>query len=133
VFFELSVSIPRDSKTSEKIATRKQIFTEERTETPKKDGWFGSLVNYVGYVINTLYNATLTFCSLSNRKVDLVDCLHGYCVTDDLTGNNKYKCDNCKKTCDAKKTLSIFKPPEVQFYLFRIKSLIISRRFYAFI
>jgi ubiquitin carboxyl-terminal hydrolase 20/33 len=98
VFFELSVSIPRDSKTSEKIATRKQIFTEERTETPKKDGWFGSLVNYVG---------------LSNRKVDLVDCLHGYCVTDDLTGNNKYKCDNCKKTCDAKKTLSIFKPPEV--------------------
>lgn len=115
MFFELSVSIPRDSKTSEKITSRKQIFTEEKAETPKKDGWFGSLATYVGYVYcNVLSYATLIFHSLASRKVDLIDCLHGYCVTDDLTGNNKYKCDSCKKTCDAKKTLSIFKPPEVR-------------------
>jgi len=61
------------------------------------------------------YNTCLTLFSLSNRKVDLVDCLHGYCTTDDLTGTNKYKCDNCKKTSEAKKTFSIFKPPEVQY------------------
>lgn len=52
-------------------------------------------------------------CRLASLTVSLLDCLHGFCAEDELTGNDKYQCEYCKTHNDATKVFTIVKPPEV--------------------
>lgn len=47
------------------------------------------------------------------KAVSLESCLSSYCETEELTGNDRYRCEKCGKLCDALKTLSIQTLPEV--------------------
>eukprot|EP00741_Cyanophora_paradoxa_P000373 tig00000403_g364.t1 len=48
-----------------------------------------------------------------NKAVTLQDCLHAFCSTEELTGDDKYRCENCKSVNEATKRLTIVKLPEV--------------------
>lgn len=102
-FYDLSVSIPHD-KVMEKIRQRHHKLSSAGfsngapSATPaKKGGMFSSL-----------------FGLFSSRKVELYDCLHAFCDSDDLTGKDKYRCEKCKSLSEATKTFTIDKPPTVR-------------------
>ena len=51
--------------------------------------------------------------SNSSSDITFESCLNYFCRSEDLKGDNKYMCSNCKKKCDAKKRFSIEKTPGI--------------------
>ncbi|XP_049850673.1 ubiquitin carboxyl-terminal hydrolase 33-like [Schistocerca gregaria] len=48
-----------------------------------------------------------------SQTVSLEDCMHEFCISENLTGEEKYQCERCDGLYDAQKALSIYIPPPV--------------------
>ena len=57
--------------------------------------------------------------SISQETNSLTDCLKEFTKADLLTGENKYKCDNCKDYCEASKRMFIWDLPEMLIIQFK--------------
>lgn len=50
---------------------------------------------------------------MPNFTIDLEACLKAFFHEETLTKTNQYKCDLCKKYCNAKREIKIFRPPQI--------------------
>jgi ubiquitin carboxyl-terminal hydrolase 20/33 len=124
-FFDLSLSIPSSSSTLAKIEDRKFKKLESKQNGPVANGELadfasesrGSVIQaqqsksswgFLGYVGSTIKNMFS-----SGPSVELTTCLHGFCVEDELTGADRYRCEHCKLLHDATKCFSIAQLPHV--------------------
>lgn len=116
-FFDLSLSIPTSSQLSaiarrrEKLAIQREFiargsnladFASESiapTSSSGGSGWWG------------MFNISSWFGGGPN--VDLETCLHGFCLEDELTGQDRYRCEHCKVLHDATKAFSIAQLPQI--------------------
>ncbi|KAG0088478.1 Ubiquitin carboxyl-terminal hydrolase 20 [Podila epicladia] len=91
-FFDLSIPIDKKSKI---------IDDDSPSEKSSKDGGgaFGSFVDSIGGW-------------LSNRNIKLQDCLASFCATEELTGEDRYRCTQCDALNDCRKTFKITQLPE---------------------
>jgi len=96
-FYDLSLSLPYTRELRQKIAQRQEGLKMENI-IQVNEGLLTRLGSFIG---------------LTSRTVSLLDCLHGFCAEDELTGNDKYKCDYCKTHNEATKTFTIVKLPEI--------------------
>ena len=46
-------------------------------------------------------------------SLSLAQCLHHFCASERLEGDNQYRCERCRTKVDATKRLSLTKLPEV--------------------
>mmetsp|Transcript_3430 Transcript_3430/g.5190 ORF Transcript_3430/g.5190 Transcript_3430/m.5190 type:complete len:915 (-) Transcript_3430:35-2779(-) len=120
-FYELSVSIP-GKKQRAKIISEKSSNTNNNSNSninnsssssssaptassapsskdSKSQGWFNWIPN--------------PFSTEKSKAVTIQDCLHSYCALEDLTGDDKYKCEACKTVNEATKQLRISRLPEM--------------------
>ncbi|KAF9376050.1 Ubiquitin carboxyl-terminal hydrolase 33, partial [Podila verticillata] len=93
-FFDLSIPIDKKSKI---------IDDDSPSEKSSKDGGsaFGSFVDSIG-----------GWLSSSNRNIKLQDCLASFCATEELTGEDRYRCTQCDALNDCRKTFKITQLPE---------------------
>lgn len=49
---------------------------------------------------------------MSNRNIKLQDCLASFCATEELTGEDRYRCTQCDALNDCRKTFRITQLPE---------------------
>ncbi|KAF9386418.1 Ubiquitin carboxyl-terminal hydrolase 33 [Podila verticillata] len=91
-FFDLSIPIDKKSKI---------IDDDSPSEKSSKDGGsaFGSFVDSIGGWLN-------------NRNIKLQDCLASFCATEELTGEDRYRCTQCDALNDCRKTFKITQLPE---------------------
>lgn len=100
-FFDLSVSIPNKRKL-EKIGYLKQSKNQGDNAKNESIGFYSSW-------IEPMWN----YLSLNSRSVSIEECIYGFCVTEDLTGADRYFCEFCKSKNDAQKTFSFLHLPEI--------------------
>ncbi|KAF9910868.1 Ubiquitin carboxyl-terminal hydrolase 33 [Linnemannia zychae] len=93
-FFDLS--IPIDKKT--KIIDDTQ---DDKGGKDKDGGVLGSFVDSIG-----------GWLSINNRSIKLQDCLASFCATEELTGEDRYRCTQCDALNDCRKTFRITHLPE---------------------
>ncbi|KAK3845148.1 MAG: hypothetical protein J3R72DRAFT_50940 [Linnemannia gamsii] len=93
-FFDLS--IPIDKKT--KIIDDTQ---DDKGGKDKDGGVLGSFVDSIG-----------GWLSINNRTIKLQDCLASFCATEELTGEDRYRCTQCDALNDCRKTFRITHLPE---------------------
>lgn len=55
---------------------------------------------------------TAHFSSINNRNIKLTDCLASFCATEELTGEDRYRCTQCDALNDCRKTFKITRLPE---------------------
>ncbi|KAG0056278.1 Ubiquitin carboxyl-terminal hydrolase 33 [Gryganskiella cystojenkinii] len=93
-FFDLSIPIDKKSK----------IIDDTPNEKGSKDkeggGVFGSLAD------------SFSWLGMGNRTIKLQDCLASFCATEELTGEDRYKCTQCDALNDCRKTFRITQLPE---------------------
>ncbi|CAG8561287.1 10397_t:CDS:10 [Rhizophagus irregularis] len=68
--------------------------------------------------------------SMNSRVVRLQDCLSSFCAIENLTGEDKYRCDKCESLNDCQKRLRITRLPEtlcIQLKRFRYESCFSSK------
>ncbi|CAG8463975.1 435_t:CDS:10 [Cetraspora pellucida] len=81
-------------------------------------------------VLNTFIGSMGDFLGISGRTVKLQDCLAAFCATENLTGEDRYRCDGCKSLNDCQKMLRITRLPEslcIQIKRFRFESYFSSK------
>ncbi|RIB03119.1 hypothetical protein C2G38_2149674 [Gigaspora rosea] len=81
-------------------------------------------------VLNTVVGSIGDWLGIGGRTVKLQDCLSAFCATENLTGEDKYRCDGCKSLNDCQKTLRITRLPEslcIQLKRFRFDSYLSSK------
>ncbi|CAG8597624.1 21587_t:CDS:10 [Cetraspora pellucida] len=80
--------------------------------------------------LNTFIGSMGDFLGISGRTVKLQDCLAAFCATENLTGEDRYRCDGCKSLNDCQKMLRITRLPEslcIQIKRFRFESYFSSK------
>eukprot|EP01087_Luapelamoeba_hula_P009288 TRINITY_DN2392_c1_g1_i1.p1 TRINITY_DN2392_c1_g1~~TRINITY_DN2392_c1_g1_i1.p1 ORF type:complete len:770 (-),score=109.17 TRINITY_DN2392_c1_g1_i1:552-2624(-) len=90
-FWDLSLSIP-DNDTIRK-ANEDSGHVPSKAESNGWGSWLGSF--------------------FTSRTVDLADCMRAFCMKEELTGSERYRCDRCKLRNDSQKYMRIIRPPEV--------------------
>ena len=63
-------------------------------------------------------------------EVELEDCLRTFCMKEELTGAERYKCEHCHRRQESTKCLSIIRPPEVFYFLVSILFLSLAFRYF---
>lgn len=113
-FFDLSLSIPTNSLLPHIAKRREQLdlkrgtsvhdgqlveFASESNAGPQRsgNGWWNYLTSWFS----------------GSADVDIESCLHGFCLEDELTGQDRYRCEHCKVLHDATKSFSIAKLPQI--------------------
>ncbi|KAG0254823.1 Ubiquitin carboxyl-terminal hydrolase 33 [Actinomortierella ambigua] len=84
-----------------------------------KEGVFGSLVDSVGGWLN-----------MGSRTIKLQDCLASFCATEELTGEDRYRCTQCDALNDCRKTFRFTRLPNtlcIQLKRFRYDSYFSSK------
>jgi hypothetical protein len=94
-FADLSLELPKSDRIK-RIEHESKVKLSKLQDTNR--GWFGSVFDYVG---------------LTTPALSLYACLHSFCLSVNLADENKYKCEKCKETVDARKVTSIDRFPEV--------------------
>ncbi|KAG0251884.1 Ubiquitin carboxyl-terminal hydrolase 20 [Mortierella polycephala] len=92
-FFDLSIPIDKKSKIIDDTPSDKSIN--------KDGGVFGSLMDSVA-----------GWLSIGNKTIKLQDCLASFCATEELTGEDRYRCTQCNALNDCRKTFRITQLPE---------------------
>ncbi|CAG8495748.1 33672_t:CDS:10 [Racocetra persica] len=80
--------------------------------------------------LNTFIGSMGDFLGIGGRTVKLQDCLAAFCATENLTGEDRYRCDGCRSLNDCQKTLRITRLPEslcIQIKRFRFESYFSSK------
>ncbi|KAF8923656.1 Ubiquitin carboxyl-terminal hydrolase 33, partial [Dissophora ornata] len=96
-FFDLS--IPIDKKT--KIIDDTNDKGGGGKDKDKEGGVLGSFMESLG-----------GWLSINNRSIKLQDCLASFCATEELTGEDRYRCTQCDALNDCRKTFRITQLPE---------------------
>ncbi|CAB4473877.1 unnamed protein product [Rhizophagus irregularis] len=112
-FYDLQIQIDKKFKlkSSEK-------FPENLSSSSSSSGSgsvMGSLAGWLG---------------MNSRVVRLQDCLSSFCAIENLTGEDKYRCDKCESLNDCQKRLRITRLPEtlcIQLKRFRYESCFSSK------
>ncbi len=61
-----------------------------------------------------IFTISILASTISHSFVlSLAQCLHHFCASERLEGDNQYRCERCKTKVDATKRLSLTKLPEV--------------------
>ncbi|KAF9989124.1 Ubiquitin carboxyl-terminal hydrolase 33 [Mortierella antarctica] len=94
-FFDLSIPIDKKSRIIEDSSNDKGGGKD------KDGGVLGSFVDSIG-----------SWFSMSNRNIKLQDCLASFCATEELTGEDRYRCTQCDALNDCRKTFRITQLPE---------------------
>ncbi|KAF9958001.1 Ubiquitin carboxyl-terminal hydrolase 33 [Mortierella alpina] len=94
-FFDLSIPIDKKSRIIEDNSNDKGSGKD------KEGGVLGSFVDSIG-----------NWFSISNRNIKLQDCLASFCATEELTGEDRYRCTQCDALNDCRKTFRITQLPE---------------------
>jgi ubiquitin carboxyl-terminal hydrolase 20/33 len=117
-FFDLSLPIPSSAMLT-KISDRKQQISQRRREmsaaamdVDQMDD-FGTEVNGTAAQSSSGMFSRLWSWFSSSSSTDLETLLHGFCVADELTGPDQYRCEHCKLLHDATKTFTIAHLPHV--------------------
>jgi len=87
---------------------RRRIKKNESQKTLQTNN-SSSYYSYASSWVNGIFGVF----GLSRRYVSLMDCLHGFCSTEDLTGEDQYLCEYCKSKNDGEKTFSVLRLPEI--------------------
>ncbi|KAF9583749.1 Ubiquitin carboxyl-terminal hydrolase 20 [Lunasporangiospora selenospora] len=95
-FFDLSIPIDKKSKIIDDVPNDMSGGVKD-----KDSGMFGSFVESIG-----------GWLSMGNRTIKLQDCLASFCATEELTGEDRYRCTNCDALNDCRKTLRVTQLPE---------------------
>ncbi|KAF9972437.1 Ubiquitin carboxyl-terminal hydrolase 33 [Actinomortierella ambigua] len=115
-FFDLSIPVDKKSK----AAVDEGLSDRGGGGSGKdKDGVFGSLVDSVGGWLN-----------MGNRAIKLQDCLASFCATEELTGEDRYRCTQCDSLNDCRKTFRFTRLPNtlcIQLKRFRYDSYFSSK------
>ncbi|KAF9117058.1 Ubiquitin carboxyl-terminal hydrolase 33 [Mortierella sp. AM989] len=94
-FFDLSIPIDKKTKMIDDSV-------DDRNGGKDKDGgMLGSFVDSIG-----------GWFSISNKTIKLQDCLASFCATEELTGEDRYRCTQCDALNDCRKTFRITVLPE---------------------
>lgn len=112
-FFDLSLSIPTTSLLPH-IAKRREMLDLKRG-TSVNDGELVDFASESGAAPrngNGWWNYLTSWFS-GSADVSIESCLHGFCLEDELTGQDRYRCEHCKVLHDATKSFSIAKLPQV--------------------
>ncbi|KAL6063557.1 ubiquitin-specific protease doa4 [Balamuthia mandrillaris] len=96
-FYDLSVSIPSDT-------TLNRLIDQEQQHVP------ANLNNREG---RGLFTRMGQWLGLSTRTVSLMDCLRCYCMSECLTGVDRYNCDFCRRRNDSQKYLRLVHLPKI--------------------
>ncbi|KAG0022961.1 Ubiquitin carboxyl-terminal hydrolase 33 [Entomortierella chlamydospora] len=89
-FFDLSIPIDKKTKIIDDTV-------DDRNGGKDKDGgMLGSFVESIG----------------GNKSIKLQDCLASFCATEELTGEDRYRCTQCDALNDCRKTFRITQLPE---------------------
>ncbi|KAG0207869.1 Ubiquitin carboxyl-terminal hydrolase 33 [Mortierella sp. GBA30] len=94
-FFDLSIPIDKKSKIID------DTIHDKSGNRDKDGGVFGSFVESIG-----------GWFSMNNRNIKLQDCLASFCATEELTGEDRYRCTQCDALNDCRKTFRITQLPE---------------------
>ncbi|CAG8554169.1 15402_t:CDS:10 [Dentiscutata erythropus] len=81
-------------------------------------------------VLNNVVGSIGDWLGIGGRTVKLQDCLAAFCATENLTGEDKYRCDGCKSLTDCQKVLRITRLPEslcIQIKRFRFDSYLSTK------
>ncbi|KAG0305025.1 Ubiquitin carboxyl-terminal hydrolase 33 [Dissophora globulifera] len=92
-FFDLSIPIDKKTKIIDD--------TDEKGSKDKDGGMLGSFVESIG-----------GWLSSGGRNIKLQDCLASFCATEELTGEDRYRCTQCDALNDCRKTFRITQLPE---------------------
>jgi len=128
-FFDLSLSIPSEAL-SYKIMQRRSLLQQlkrGREEDEEDDGGDGDEQQLLDFAPEAGFSSSAAaspgvfgrfFGRISNwiwtkSETDLESCLHGFCVPDELRGQDQYRCEHCKKLHDATKAFTIASPPHI--------------------
>ncbi|KAG0005779.1 Ubiquitin carboxyl-terminal hydrolase 33 [Entomortierella chlamydospora] len=94
-FFDLSIPIDKKTKIIDDTV-------DDRNGGKDKDGgMLGSFVESIG-----------GWLSIGNKSIKLQDCLASFCATEELTGEDRYRCTQCDALNDCRKTFRITQLPE---------------------
>ncbi|KAG0246406.1 Ubiquitin carboxyl-terminal hydrolase 33 [Mortierella sp. GBA43] len=93
-FFDLSIPIDKKTKIIDDT-------DDKNAGKEKEGGLMGSFMDTVG-----------GWFSLNNRNIKLQDCLASFCATEELTGEDRYRCTQCDALNDCRKTFRITQLPE---------------------
>ncbi|KAF9438906.1 Ubiquitin carboxyl-terminal hydrolase 33 [Entomortierella beljakovae] len=94
-FFDLSIPIDKKNKIID------DTIDDKNTAREKDGGMLGSFVESIG-----------GWLSISNKTIKLQDCLASFCATEELTGEDRYRCTQCDALNDCRKTFRITQLPE---------------------
>ncbi|KAG0224367.1 Ubiquitin carboxyl-terminal hydrolase 33 [Actinomortierella wolfii] len=114
-FFDLSIPVDKKSK----AALDEGLLDRGGSGGKDKDGVFGSLVDSVGGWLN-----------MGSRVIKLQDCLASFCATEELTGDDRYRCTQCDSLNDCRKTFRFTRLPNtlcIQLKRFRYDSYFSSK------
>lgn len=64
------------------------------------------------HIIAFFFSFAAIFHRMGNRTIKLQDCLASFCATEELTGEDRYKCTQCDALNDCRKTFRITQLPE---------------------
>ncbi|GBB85144.1 hypothetical protein RclHR1_01170028 [Rhizophagus clarus] len=79
---------------------------------------------------NSVMGSLAGWLGMNSRVVKLHDCLSSFCATENLTGEDQYRCDKCESLNDCQKRLRIKRLPEtlcIQLKRFRYDSCYSSK------
>ncbi|KAK5808010.1 hypothetical protein F5H01DRAFT_67893 [Linnemannia elongata] len=93
-FFDLSIPIDKKNKIIDDTL-------DDKNGKDKEGGVLGSFVDSIG-----------GWLSINNRNIKLTDCLASFCATEELTGEDRYRCTQCDALNDCRKTFKITRLPE---------------------
>ncbi|KAG0069112.1 hypothetical protein BGZ89_003508 [Linnemannia elongata] len=93
-FFDLSIPIDKKNKIIDDAL-------DDKNGKDKEGGVLGSFVDSIG-----------GWLSINNRNIKLTDCLASFCATEELTGEDRYRCTQCDALNDCRKTFKITRLPE---------------------
>lgn len=111
-FFDLSLSLPSSSLLPT-IAKRRE------SKTAQRDGDGSELVDFAPETASSSRSGGggwwryVTSWFSGSPELDLESCLHGFCLEDELTGQDRYRCEHCKVLHDATKSFSIAQLPQI--------------------
>ncbi|KAG0004693.1 Ubiquitin carboxyl-terminal hydrolase 20 [Modicella reniformis] len=93
-FFDLSIPVDKKTKIIDDT-------DDKGTGKDKDGGLMGSIFETIGGWFN-----------VGNRNIKLQDCLAAFCATEELTGEDRYRCTQCDALNDCRKTFRITQLPE---------------------